>query len=148
MSYSFVIGAPEVFVGHQDLHDDDCDCNEARRACMPTFVFSVPGQVRFRRALFHLTDCRRQVCRSLRAQVVAGMQHKLHWLFQETAMLGCVHVQPYLYGSERIVFDRKRFSAAANHLAYCPKESCAQLRRALLLSVRDRVSPNAHERVH
>lgn len=117
-------------------------CKKAQHACMPPFVFSVSGQVEFRAALHHLITCRRRDCQQLRRKVLAGMTKKLRWLFGETVLLGCVHIQPYLFGASKITLDRHNFAAAAQHLAHCPKESCAQLRRAMLLTIREQVSPN------
>lgn len=58
----------------------------------------------------------------------------------EEALLGCVRVQPALYGRRRVVLQPRDFPALAYHLAHCPRESCAQLRRALLLTVRQELS--------
>ncbi len=76
------------------------------------------------------------------------MYKKLQWLFKEQVLLGCVHVQPFLYKAHRVVNlkDQQNFKGAAEHLAHCPHEGCARLRRALLLSVRDNVSPSAKNR--
>jgi hypothetical protein len=76
------------------------------------------------------------------------MHTKLRWLFDEGALLGCVHVQPFLYRSQRTVNLKKpqNFAGVAYHLAHCPQEGCARLRRAVLLSVRDYVSPAAASR--
>lgn len=120
-----------------------CDCVQARRACMPTFVFSVEGQVAFREALAHVVTCRKKDCVKLRQLVLKGMRAKLETLFTETVMLGCVHVQPHVYGARRVRLSKDNLSAVCQHLAHCPREACAQLRRSLMLSVRDQVSPNA-----
>lgn len=118
-------------------------CIQARRACMPPFVFSIIGQVEFRNALHHLARCSKRDCRRLRRQVLAGMLKKLHWLLGQATWLGCIHVQPYIFGARKITLNQRNFSATAQHLAHCPKESCAQLRRAMLLTIREQVSPNA-----
>lgn len=124
----------------------DCDCAEARRGCMPTFVFSVEGQVSFRSALAHLVTCRKSDCSKLRRLVITGMREKLETLFSEEALIGCVHVQPHVYGARRVRLTKNNFSAVCQHLANCPREACARLRRSLMLSVRDMVSPNAQPR--
>ena len=121
----------------------ECDCVDARRGCMPTFVFSVEGQVAFRTALHHLVRCRKAECVKLRRLVLKGMRNKLQGLFGETVLLGCVHVQPYIYGARRMRLSKDNFSTVSQHLSHCPKEACAKLRRSLLLAVRDVVSPNA-----
>lgn len=139
MSYALTLGGIHVLNSGPVSVRRFCSCDEARRGCVPAFVFSVPGQVRFRTALYHLIVCQRQACRRLRARVVDSMTNKLGWLLAEESLLGCVHIQPLLYGEERIVMQRRDFPAVARHLAYCPRESCAQLRRALLLKVRDSV---------
>lgn len=122
---------------------ETCDCATARRACMPTFVFSVEGQVAFRTALDHIVHCRKTECRNLRRLVLRGMRTKLDRLFRESALLGCVHVQPAVYGARRVRLSRDNFATVCQHLANCPREACARLRRSLMLSVRDMVSPNA-----
>ncbi|MEK7556689.1 MAG: hypothetical protein AAB538_01810 [Patescibacteria group bacterium] len=124
----------------------ECDCTEARRGCMPTFVFSVEGQVAFRSALDHIVHCRKTDCVKLRRLVLKGMRNKLFGLFTETVLLGCVHVQPHIYGARRMRLSKDNFSAVCHHLAHCPREACAKLRRSLLLAVRDVVSPNAQPR--
>jgi hypothetical protein len=58
---------------------------------------------------------------------------------REGSLLGCIQIQPVLYGVSRVILRRKDFSILAHHLANCPKESCAQLRRALLLTIREQV---------
>jgi hypothetical protein len=85
------------------------------------------------------------MCSSLRKKVRLGMQKKLRWLFQQEALLGCIFVQPMLYRMAAVVdLDKKEnFVAVAKHLSRCPQESCARLRRSLLLSIRDHVSPAA-----
>ncbi|MEX0649734.1 MAG: hypothetical protein WD200_01945 [Candidatus Andersenbacteria bacterium] len=112
---------------------------------MPSFVYSVSGQVGFRSALDHLLTCNKKECITLRKDVKQGMHAKLDWLFRERVLLGCVQVQPFLYKTSRAVDLRqqKHFNTVASHLAHCPQESCARLRRSLLLSVRDQVSPAA-----
>lgn len=116
---------------------------------MPSFVFSVPGQVNFRRALVHLLTCPKRACATLRKKVRLGMAQKLRWLFAEEAFLGCIAMQPFLYRTHSVLNlkDRENFMFVAKHLANCPHESCARLRRALLLTVRSTVSPNTREKV-
>lgn len=77
------------------------------------------------------------------------MSKKLHWLFQQEALLGCITVQPFLYRTNSVLNldDKKNFTFVTKHLAHCPHESCARLRRALLLTVRSTVSPNTREKV-
>ncbi|MEX1997930.1 MAG: hypothetical protein WEA04_04655 [Candidatus Andersenbacteria bacterium] len=99
------------------------------------------GQIGFRHSLNHLASCQKRPCRRLKTLVMGGMLAKLQWLLHEECLLGCVLIQPYLYGTRRIILRRDHFPFVAQHLATCPKESCAQLRRALLLSVRDEVRP-------
>lgn len=115
-------------------------CDEAHDACRPTYVFSVSGQVLFRQALYHLTACRATACLRLRRGVMAAMQKKLRWLLHEEALLGCVHIQPYLYGASHIVLGQENFELVAAHFAHCPRNSCAQLRRSLLLTIRHRLA--------
>jgi len=69
------------------------------------------------------------------------MKSKVTWLFKEECLLGCVHVQPMLYGAKKAHIQRKDLNTIAHHLGRCPKESCAQLRRALLLTIRDDLRP-------
>lgn len=139
MSYALTFGGLRVVAGDAVQERQDYSCDEARKGCTPAFVFSVPGQVRFRSALHHLIGCRKRGCRSLRARVFSGMREKLRWLLKQECPLGCVHIQPSLYGKEHVIMQRRDFPIIARHLACCPKESCAQLRRALLLKVRDEV---------
>jgi hypothetical protein len=139
MSYALTLGQVHVLSTSPVFMKQLCSCDEARQGCIPAFVFSVPGQVRFRTSLHHLIGCRRQSCRQLRSRVFDSMSDKLDWLITEESLLGCVHIQPSLYGRERITMQRKDFPVVARHLSRCPKESCAQLRRALLLTVRNGV---------
>ena len=73
------------------------------------------------------------------------MQDKLNWLFREQVLLGCVQLQPFLYKAKSVanLSQRDQFISITHHLSQCPQESCAKLRRAMLLTVRDSVSPNA-----
>lgn len=137
MSFAFSLGRLNVLSGSPVPVREACSCKEAQKGCAPSFVFSVEGQIQFREALHHLTHCRKQSCRSLRTQVFGGMQRKLRWLMSEEELLGCVRAQPLLYGKSKIVLQRRDFPALAHHLAHCPRESCAQLRRSLLLKIRD-----------
>lgn len=146
MSTALGLGIIGEATGDVSVDQKDCGCSAARRGCMPTFVFSVEGQVSFREALYHLVNCRKSECTALRKQVLSGMQVKLRMLFKDHAMLGCVHVQPLVYGVRSIRLRQKNFSAVAQHLSHCPKESCARLRRSVMLTVRDAVSPNAQPR--
>jgi len=142
MSLALTLSHLHVLAGSPVRVRVECSCDEARQGCTPAFVFSVPGQVRFRTSLHHLIQCRKLSCRNLRARVFSGMALKLRWLLAQECLLGCVHIQPSLYGKEHIIMQRKDFPLIARHLAFCPKESCAQLRRALLLKVRDEVRPS------
>lgn len=142
-----------IGLGYAAVHEEvdryshkSCDCAEARRGCMPTFVFSVEGQVTFRAALAHLVHCRKAECIKLRRLVMTGMREKLQTLFSESALIGCVHVQPHVYGARQARLTKNNFSAVCQHLAHCPQEGCARLRRSLMLSIRDMVSPNAQPR--
>lgn len=150
MPYAITIGAAQILPKSAFQASELPDCHQAEKACMPSFVFSVPGQVNFRRALEHILSCKRRTCSSLRQKVSEGMQQKLHWLFEQEAYLGCVHLQPLLYRSHSVVNLKKKptFHGVAQHLAHCPHEACSTLRRALLLTVRDNVSPNARDRVY
>lgn len=147
MPYSLAIG-PLTVVPESAIQKRDCSCGDIQRNCTPSFVFSVAGQVRFRSALGHLSECNKKQCMSTRKKVKDAMLVKLRWLFEEEALLGCVHAQAILY-KERGVLDirlQKHFVPVAHHLAHCPHEGCARLRRALLLRVRDEVSPNARNK--
>jgi hypothetical protein len=137
MSYALTLGRVGVVDVGTSWREEACSCEDAEHWCTPAFVFSVPGQVRFRAALDHLISCNKQSCRSLKAQVFLGMSAKLRWLMEEECLLGCLTVQPVLYGSRRPALKRSHFPTIARHLSRCPRESCAQLRRALLLTVRD-----------
>jgi len=147
MSYSIAIGPLQV-VPDSAVIRRECSCSEAHKGCMPSFVYSVAGQVGFRTSLDHLLTCRKRDCATLRKNVKESMHRKLRWLFREQVLLGCVHVQPFLYKARRTINlkDQQNFKVAAQHLAHCPNEGCARLRRALLLSVRDMVSPSAKNR--
>jgi len=147
MSYALTIGHLHIVPASAASLREYCDCETARAGLSPTYVFSVIGQIEFRMALQHLATCQKKECRSLRVKTVQGMLKKLQWLFEEESLLGCVHVQPYLYGSKKVLLNRKHFSGVATHLAACPKESCAQLRRALLLTVRSTVRPVLIEKI-
>ena len=137
MAFAVTLGRLHVLSGGPVPVKEECSCQDARRGCAPSFVFSVPGQLHFRESLHHLMDCRSMPCRTLRAQVYKSMITKLRWLMKEKYLLGCVHVQPTLYGRSKVKLERRDFPVMAQHLSRCPKESCAQLRRALLLTIRD-----------
>lgn len=141
MSYALTVGYLHLLTSSPATVPGECSCDEAHKGLRPMYVFSIMGQVQFRLALGHLAECHTQTCRRLRPRVMAGIVQKLNWLMQEESLLGCVHIQPHLYGTKRIILQRPRFPFVANHLAECPKESCAQLRRALLLSIREKVRP-------
>lgn len=146
MAYSLSIGLAQVAPFNQYTREEVCTCHQAQKACMPAFVFSIPGQVNFRTALDHLLHCNSRICSSLRKKVRYGMQRKLQWLFQEEALLGCIYVQPLLYHMRKVVNlgKKENFLVVSKHLSRCPQESCSRLRRSILLTVRDAVSPNAN----
>ncbi len=141
MSYAITVGHLHFLPLDVTTVQTDCSCEDARHGCSPTYVFSIVGQISFRTALNHLAMCQKKECRSLRVRVMKGIRAKLDWLFNEESLLGCVLVQPYLFGAKRPIMKREHFPWVANHLASCPKETCAQLRRALLLTVREHVRP-------
>ena len=143
MSYTIAIESVSV-VGQQST-SDQFSCSEAHKSCMPAFVFSVAGQVGFRHALEHLVDCRKKECQSLRKKVRESMYAKIKWLFAENALLGCMECQSFLYGQKHAmnISDNKNFSVVAHHLSKCSHDSCARLRRSVLLTIRDSVSPSA-----
>lgn len=117
------------------------ECHRARNLCTPSFVFSVEGQVGFRSALDHLAECNRQDCQALRGKVISSMKDKLTWLMREECLLGCVQVQTLIYGVRKPALKKSAFSQIAKHLSSCPHDSCAQLRRALMLNIRDNLRP-------
>jgi|GEM_PF-6140193 hypothetical protein len=121
--------------------DDINNCKQAKGGCRPAFVFSVPGQIAFRHSLSHLKECNKKCCQSLRKEVFVGMHAKLGWLMAEGRLLGCIQIQPVLYGASKVTLKKKDFSVVAHHLANCHQESCAQLRRSLMLTVRNQVGP-------
>lgn len=142
MSYALSLGSLQIVTDDLVSEKVECTCRRAKELCTPSFVFSVEGQVGFRCALEHLADCNRLECRQLRAHIITSMIGKLEWLMKEECLLGCVHVQPLLYGSKKVIMRRKDFPIIGHHLATCPKESCAQLRRSMLLRIRDELRPN------
>ena len=141
MAYRVAIGRVHVWGDSFDGATNQYNCKQARGGCRPAYVFSIAGQVAFRSSLNHLKKCNRMCCRSLRKKVFSGMKDKLHWLMDEHILLGCVQVQPVIYGASRVVLRRSVFGSLAHHLAHCPKESCAQLRRSVLLTIREQVGP-------
>ena len=143
MSYTIAIESVEAL--GQVAAPEGFTCNEAQKACMPAFVFSVAGQVGFRKALEHLVECRKKDCSSLRKAVRESMHEKIKWLFSEHALLGCMECQSFLYGPRTPlnVTESKNFSVTALHLSACAHEGCARLRRSVLLTIRDSVSPSA-----
>jgi len=141
MTYHLAISRVHVWGDGIVRPKNMCDCKEARGGCRPAFVFSALGQIGWRQSLNHLKKCNKRCCQSLRKEVWEGMHEKLSWLMEEDKLLGCVQIQPLLYGAKRVTCQRRDFSLLAHHLAHCPKDSCAQLRRALLLTVRDQIGP-------
>jgi len=132
MPYRVTIGPFELLPAVAKPSTPTCTCREAKKGCRPMYVFSVSGQVRFRTTLHHLLTCPNSGCQKLFRHVVRGAQKKLKWLEQQEAELGCAHAQ-------RIMDDIPRL---AHHLASCPLETCSQLRRALLLTIRETVPQN------
>ncbi|MEK7499017.1 MAG: hypothetical protein AAB649_00230 [Patescibacteria group bacterium] len=143
MSYTIAIESTEAL--DQVIIPEGFTCNEAQKACMPAFVFSIAGQVGFRKALEHLVDCRKKDCSSLRKKVRESMYEKVKWLFSEHALLGCMECQSFLYGAKSPLKlnEGKNFATTALHLSECSHEGCARLRRSVLLTIRDSVSPSA-----
>ena len=141
MVYKLAINKVHVWGDSSSNIQIGLDCKQARGGCRPAFVFSVPGQVGFRKSLNHLNKCNKKCCQSLRKNVFVGINAKLSWLMNERRLLGCVQIQPVLYGSKKVILKRKDFSVLAHHLANCHQESCGQLRRALMLTVRQQVGP-------
>lgn len=142
---SYTIATLPVDALTQEATSQEFTCGEAQKACMPAFVFSVAGQVGFRHALEHLVDCKKKDCASLRKKVRESMHDKLKWLFSEHVLLGCMECQSFLYGVRQPLNlnEHKHFAVTATHLSRCPHEGCARLRRSVLLTVRDSVSPSA-----
>ncbi len=142
---SYTIAIEEATVLTPNTLAQEFGCSEAQKACMPAFVFSIAGQVGFRHALDHLVDCKKKDCISLRKKVRESMHDKLKWLFSERVLLGCVECQSFLYGVRQPLnlHGNKHFTVVAIHLSRCPHEGCARLRRSVLLTVRDSVSPSA-----
>ena len=141
MSYALTIGSLHILADTASQVEETLTCHSARDFCTPSFVFSVEGQVGFRSALQHMSSCRTKECRGLKNDLYGSIKTKLHWLFKEQCLLGCIHVQPLLYGSRQANMQRKDLTAVFHHLGRCPKESCAQLRRSLLLTIRDDLRP-------
>jgi hypothetical protein len=140
MSYVLTVGPLHVLSeGALREHEEKVTCHEARRSCSPSFVFSVGGQINFRSALKHVASCGESDCVALRRSLLKSSLHKLSWLMEEECLLGCVQIQPLLYGESKVKISRDDFPAIARHLAVCPKESCAQLRRSLLLTIRNEI---------
>lgn len=142
---SYTIAIETVTSVGQETTPEGFTCNETQKACMPAFVFSVAGQDGFRHALEHLVDCRKKECVSLRKKVRESMHEKLKWLFAENVLLGCMECQSFMYGARTPLNlnDNKNFGVAATHLSSCSHEGCAKLRRSVLLTIRDSVSPSA-----
>lgn len=141
MAYVVTLGPLHVMPGMPASAVETCTCRQARQRCAPPFVFSIPGQVGFRTALQHLTQCEREGCRALWRRVVRAMGQKLAWLAHEDCFLGCDAVQSQLYESGKPQLELEHFSPVARHLSRCPRESCAQLRRSLLLTIRESLRP-------
>jgi hypothetical protein len=139
MAYHLGIGRVHVWSFDGFRVKSRCNCKQAKGGCRPAFVFSIPGQVGFRTSLNHLKACKKRSCSKLRRKVITSIKTKLDWLWEEGKLLGCVQIQPLLYGSSSVILKKRDFEFVAHHLANCPQESCAQLRRALLLKIRDQV---------
>lgn len=141
MVYRLTINPVHVWGDGSSNVKNKYDCKQARGGCRPAFVFSAAGQVGFRNSLSHLKKCNKKCCQNLRKNVFVGINNKLGWLMTEKRLLGCIQIQPVLYGVSKVTLKRKDFSILAHHLANCHQESCAQLRRALMLTVRQQVGP-------
>ncbi|MDZ4346130.1 MAG: hypothetical protein U1E51_27270, partial [Candidatus Binatia bacterium] len=83
MSYVLTVGSLHFLPGEALRVQEECSCEEARQGCLPSFVFSLEGQIRFRTALRHLAVCEKSQCRKLRRYVLGGMRDKLSWLMDE-----------------------------------------------------------------
>lgn len=137
MAYAVTIGPWQFVSLYGTFNQRHLSCAEARKGCLPSFVFSISGQVRFRAALQHLSQCHEPQCSALRMKILSSMRWKLGWLLKEGCMLGCIHVQPLLYGAVQVRLSADDFEPVAYHLAHCPKENCSKLRRSLLLTIRN-----------
>jgi len=136
MSYVLNVGAIQAYPLEAETEKVTYTCHDARQACRPTFVFSISGQVNFRSALHHLNHCHTSSCQHLRQAVIQGFTDKVRWLIEENSYLGCSTIQELLYTSKKTKLTPQVFGELATHLSRCPKEPCAQLRRAVLLKVR------------
>ena len=139
MAIAITIGSSHILAARPRHMADDCTCETAKKRCMPPYVFSISGQVRFRSALEHASGCESRHCARLKKKILRGMRKKLAWLVSEEMILGCKAVRPLLYATNKVKLTIDDFDLAARHLSRCPDESCAQLRRAVLLTVRDTV---------
>lgn len=147
MTYAIQTASWQLRPGLPESPVQSCDCHQAQKFCTPSFVFSISGQVGFRYALLHLLSCPQRACSSLRSKAIAGMKQKITWLFAENVLLGCVYIQPYMYGAKRMIFSKNNFKPVAHHLAHCPREACGKLRRSVLLTIRAHVSPAANRQL-
>ena len=143
MSYVLRVGSLVISTTYQVPRREPCTCQEAEKGCRPAYVFSINGQVRFRHALDHLLRCQDRRCSALRRKVIRGMGYKLRWLRTEGSVVGCSSVQAELEAASSLTKLTNRFPQLGRHLVHCPHEACAQLRRALLLSVRQILQPAA-----
>lgn len=115
-------------------------CHGVRRYCSPEIVYSAEAQENFRDALRHFASCLRAVCTVVQEKVSEVTQKKLLRMWERGTRLGCPLVTGELYGKDAVTFSLERFRPVATHLADCADPSCAKLRRALLLTIRDSLS--------
>src|SRR3990167_9185983 len=99
MSYTIALGRINVLIPAGLISEEIYTCDRARADCRPQYVFSIPGQVRWRLVLRHAAACQSRPCRSLRREIHRAVRSKLKWLVQEQKRLGCLEIQKLLYGS-------------------------------------------------
>lgn len=141
MDIDFILslGSVNVLTPTGLISDFTYTCEDAAKDCRPQYVFSVPGQVGFRMVLNHVRMCNSLSCRTLKMQIYRGTEDKLGLLRESGKQLGCMSAQDLIYGRKGLCMRRKEFPRIARHLSYCPEEKCAQLRRAVLLTIRDQM---------
>jgi hypothetical protein len=120
--------------------NQECSCEEVKRGLAPSFVFSEEGEIGFQSSLCHLAVCQKKSCLAFKQVVFAGIKTKLDWLMEDRVLLGCHFIRPYLYRGEKIVILKKNLDSILKHLGSCDTESCAKLRRAVLLRIRDEIN--------
>lgn len=127
------------------MSDVSYTCEDAVRGCRPQYVFSVPGQVGFRLVLNHVRVCNTGSCRQLKKQIYVAVEHKLSLLIMDAKLLGCGEAQDLIYNTKKLCLRRKEFPSIAKHLSLCTEERCAQLRRAVLLTIRDQMNEDRYQ---